>query len=101
MLSLKSRDRVALAAMLSVIVAVPAAACASGADVSARESVYVYSKKPALNDDAFNASGAGMPASEVLAHWALPYGRCVSTTREPRRGITTTATRGATTRISR
>jgi|KBSSwiStaDraftv2_1062776.scaffolds.fasta_scaffold738409_1 outer membrane protein assembly factor BamE (lipoprotein component of BamABCDE complex) len=73
MLSLKSLDRVALAAMLSVIVAVPAAACASGADVSARESVYVYSKKPALNDDAFNAIRRGMPASEVLAHLGAPY----------------------------
>ena len=72
MLSLKSLDRVALAAMFSVIVAVPAAACASGADISARESVYVYSKKLALDDDAFAQIQRGMPASEVLARLGEP-----------------------------
>ncbi len=70
--SLKSLDRVALAAMFSVIVAVPLAACA-GMDVSPGGSVYVSSKKSALNDDTFRAIQRGMPASEVLARLGAPY----------------------------
>ena len=73
MLSLKSVDRVALAAMLSVIVALPVAARAAGADVSPGGSLYVQSKKRALNDDAFGAIQRGMPASEVLARIGAPY----------------------------
>ena len=71
--SLKSVDRVAIGAMLSVIVAVPLAACASGMDVSPGGSVSVHSKKRALNDDTFGAIQRGMPASEVLARLGAPY----------------------------
>ena len=71
--SLKSLDRVALAAMLLTIVAVPLAASASGMDVSPGGSVYVSTKKGALNDDAFRAIQRGMPASEVLARLGAPY----------------------------
>ena len=70
---LKSVDRVALAEMLSVTVAVPLAACAAGTDVSPGGSVYVQSKKGALNDDTFGAIHRGMPASEVLARIGAPY----------------------------
>jgi outer membrane protein assembly factor BamE (lipoprotein component of BamABCDE complex) len=73
MTSLKSLDRVALAAMFFTIVAIPLAARASGTDVSPGGSVYVSSKKGALNDDAFGAIQRGMPASEVLARLGAPY----------------------------
>jgi outer membrane protein assembly factor BamE (lipoprotein component of BamABCDE complex) len=71
--SLKSLDRVALAAMFFTIVAVPLAAHASRTDVAPGGSVYVYSKKNALNDDALQAIQRGMPASEVLARLGAPY----------------------------
>lgn len=73
MLSLKSVDRLALAAMFFTIVAVPLAARASGMDVSSGGSVYVHSKKAPLNDDAFSVIQRGMPASEVLARIGAPY----------------------------
>jgi len=59
--------------MLLTIVAVPLAARASGMDVSPGGSVYVSTKKGALNDDAFRAIQRGMPASEVLARLGAPY----------------------------
>ena len=71
--SLKSLDRVALAAMLLTTVAVPFAAHAAGMDVSPGGSVYVSSKKGALNDDAFRAIQRGTPSSEVLARLGAPY----------------------------